>query len=114
MALLRRTGYDAVSYPNAEEFLASEQFPTRFGCVVSEMKLPGADGLGLLTALRDRNCRLPVIILTNDPDVGHAVKALHSKVSDYIVKPVIERELINRIKVALRSFKEAYEAAGEG
>lgn len=114
VTLFERTGFDAVSYPSAEEFLDVEQQPARFGCVVSEMKLPGADGLELLTALRDRNSRLPLIILTGDPDVGNAVTALHHKVSDYLVKPVIERELIKRIKVALREPKETSRLAQNG
>lgn len=112
MGLFKRTGYSAMSYSNAEEFLETEQSLATFGCVVSEMKLPGIDGLGLLTQLRDKNCRLPLIILTGDPDVSHAVKALHNKVSDYLVKPVIERDLIERIKVALRRSKEVQGLAG--
>ena len=107
MTLFERTGYAAVSYPSAEEFLTAEKNPARVGCVVSEMKLPGADGLELLTALRERNSRLPLIILTGDPDVSHAVTALHNKVSDYLVKPVIERELIKRIKVALQGARSS-------
>jgi FixJ family two-component response regulator len=114
MTLFKRTGYDAVSYPSAEEFLEAEQHPARFGCIVSEMELPGASGLELLAMLRDKNSRLPLIILTGDPDVGHAVTALHKKVSDYLVKPVIERELINRIKVALRGSKGTSGLASSG
>jgi FixJ family two-component response regulator len=106
MTLFERTGYKAVNYSSAEEFLQAEQQPARYGCVVSEMKLPGVDGLGLLTKLREMDCRLPLIILTGDSDVSHAVNALQNKVSDYLVKPVIERELIKRIKVALRRSKE--------
>jgi len=105
MALFERIGFETVSYSSAEAFLEAEPQPARFGCVVSEMKLPGANGLELLTALRDRNSQLPLIILTGDPDVRHAVTALHNKVSDYLVKPVIERELIKRIKVALGKAK---------
>ncbi len=102
VALFKRTGFDALSYVSAEDFLASEQNPVRQGCIVSEMKLPGVGGLELLSVLRNRQSRLPLVILTGDPDVGNAVAALHSKVADYLVKPVIERELIKRIKVALR------------
>ena len=106
LTLLERTGYQAASYSNAEDFLQAEQQPVRYGCIVAEMKLPGVDGLGLLAKLREMDCRLPLIILTGDPDVSHAVNALQNKVSDYLVKPVIERELIKRIKVALRRSKE--------
>jgi FixJ family two-component response regulator len=107
MTLFERTGYEAVSYPSAEAFLETELNPARIGCVVSEMKLPGVGGLELLTALRERNSRLPMIILTGDPDVSQAVTALQKKVSDYMVKPVIERDLIKRIKVALRSVRDS-------
>ena len=106
MTLFERTGYKAASYPNAEDFLQAEQHPARYGCIVSELKLPGMDGLALLAKLRDSDCRLPLMILTGDPDVSHAVNALQNKVSDYLVKPVIEREMIKRIKVALRRSKE--------
>lgn len=112
--LLRRTGFEAVSYASAEEFLDAETELARFGCIVSEMKLPGADGLELLRALQARNSRLPLIILTSDPDVGHAVTALHNKVSDYLVKPVIERELITRIKSALRGPRESRAQTQDG
>lgn len=107
-ALFERTGYETASYSSAEEFLAAVQNPARLGCVVSEMKLPGADGLELLTELRDRNSWLPLIILTGDPDVARAVTALHQKVSDYLVKPVIERELIKRIKRVLQGVNGSY------
>ncbi len=102
MKLFERTGFETVGYSSAEEFLAAEQDPARFGCIVSEMKLPGADGLELLTELRNRNSWLPLIILTGDPDVSRAVNALHHKVSDYLVKPVVEREMIKSIRAAMR------------
>ena len=70
VALFERIGFDALSYDSAEDFLAVEQNPIRQGCIVSEMKLPGAGGLELLGALRDRHSRLPFVILTGDPDVG--------------------------------------------
>ena len=114
MKLFRRAGFDAASYGSAEEFLDAENELARFGCIVSEMKLPGADGLELLRLLHVRNSRLPLVILTSDPDVGRAVTALHNKVSDYLVKPVIERELITRIKTALREPQDSHGHAQNG
>ncbi len=114
IALFERTGFAAVGYPSAEEFLKAEQHPVRYGCVVSEMTLPGVDGLELLTALRERNSELSLIILTGDPEVSHAVTALHQKVSDYLVKPVIERELIKKIKAALGMPKVVHELSQHG
>jgi len=114
MKLFERTGYKAACYANAEDFLQAEQQPARYGCIVSELKLPGMDGLELLTKIHDSGCRLPLIILTGDPDVSHAVNALQKKVFDYLVKPVIERELFKRIKAALRRSKEAQGLARHG
>lgn len=114
VALLDRSGFEPVGYSNAEEFLAAEKDSARSGCIVSEMKLPGANGLELLNTLRDNNSRLPLIILTSDPDVRHAVTALHKKAADYLVKPVIERELIKRINIALRKSKDTHGLAKNG
>ena len=77
--------------------------PALKGCVISEMDLPGMNGLDLYTALRERHVGLPFIILTGDSDVTRAVSALRHKVSDYVVKPVVERDLITRVRDALRT-----------
>ena len=114
MTLFARTGYKAACYPSAEEFLDKEPQLARYGCIVSELKLSGMDCLELLAKLRDNDCRLPMIIMTGDPDVSQAVNALQKKVSDYLVKPVIERELIRRIKMALRRSKEVQGLTGSG
>jgi len=108
LKLFERTGYEAVSYPSAEEFLATDIDPAKVGCIISEMELPGVDGLELLSVLRQRNSELPVIILTDDPDVNRAVTALRNKVLDYIVKPMVERDLIGRVKIALRLAKQIH------
>ena len=100
--LLERLGYHTVSYSSAEEFFESLASPMKHGCIISETHLPGMSGLELLTALRERRIGMPLIILTSDPDVGGAVAALHHKVSDYLLKPVVERELVTRVRDALR------------
>jgi len=44
-----------------------------------------------------------MIMLTGNPDVSNAVKALQNKAADYLLKPMVERELIGRIRTAVRS-----------
>lgn len=100
--LLSHLGYRTTVFGSAEEFLESLSVGTLQGCVISEMRLPGDDGLELLKKVKARQANLPVIILTDDPDVSHAVKALHHKASDYMMKPVVDRELANRIQGVLR------------
>lgn len=102
-ALMGRLGYKTLIYSSAEEFLDSLASPVPKGCVISEMRLPGMSGLDLYGTLREQQVGLPFIILTGDPDIPSAVKALHRKVSDYVIKPVVERDLITRVRDALRS-----------
>ena len=99
--LLSRLGYRTFVFGSAEDFLDSLSADTLHGCVISEMRLPGDDGLELLKKVKAHQASLPVIILTDDPDVSHAVKALRHKASDYMMKPVVDRELANRIKGVL-------------
>ena len=101
-SLLLRTGFDAQGFADAEELLGKKGFPAPGACVVSELNLPGLNGLALLNQLRADDKSLPFIILTGDADINMAVSALHSKVSDYVVKPVVERDLVQRIKTVLR------------
>ena len=100
-ALLGRLGHQTHVYGSAEEFLDTLSGPELSGCVISEMHLPGADGLELLKKIKEQRANLPVIILTDDPDVSRAVIALRHKASDYMMKPVVDRELAKRIQVVL-------------
>ena len=101
VSLLEKLGYCTMTFASAEDFLGSLSDPILRGCVVSEMKLPGINGLELLTALRERAISLPFIVLTSDPDVARAVTALRSKVANYLVKPFVSRDLAHTIETAL-------------
>lgn len=99
--LFRHLGYKTSVFGSAEEFLEALSEDALNGCVISEMRLPGRDGLELLKRVKAKKADLPVIILTDDPDVSRAVKALRHKASDYMMKPVVDRELANRIRGVL-------------
>jgi FixJ family two-component response regulator len=105
-ALMRRLGYRTARFVSAEDMLDALATPALKGCVISEMELPGMSGLDLYSSLRERHVGLPFIILTNDSDVTRAVSALRRKVSDYVVKPVVERDLITRVRDALRTLDD--------
>lgn len=104
--LMKRLSYRVECHSSAEQFLESVASPATKACVISEMELPGMSGLDLYTALRERQIGLPFIILTSDSDVTRAVGALHRKVADYMVKPVVERRLIRRVRNALRKLDD--------
>ena len=100
-ALLNDLGFCTSTYRSAEAYLDEEPHPPTNACIISEMNLPGMDGLNLVRTLRKRNQSLPVIILTRDTDVSRAVEALRISVADYLIKPYVERKLVNRVRSAL-------------
>ena len=103
LRLLSFLGYRIEFFGSAEEFLNHEiTDPAINACVISEMRLPGVSGLSLLKRLRRRGGDLPVIILADDPDVSSAVAALHLRVSDYMVKPIVDRDLANRLRAVFK------------
>ena len=58
-------------------------------------------GIDLTRALRERDLRVPVIILTTHGVVATAVTAMRSDIADYLVKPFVERDLVRRLRTAL-------------
>lgn len=100
-ALLRGVGYVIREYDSAEALLdCVDELPDPC-CVISELVLPGLNGLDLLRALRSRHRTLPVIMLTRDEEVAVAVDALRSNVSDYLTRPFADRDLVSRLRRAL-------------
>jgi DNA-binding NtrC family response regulator len=61
--------------------------------VVTDLKMPGMDGLQLLAKLRESDADLPVIVMTAFGEVETAVKAMRSGARDYLSKPVNVGEL---------------------
>ena len=99
--LLARVGYRTRGYASAEELLEAVDESFRPACVITELSLPGMDGVDLTRCLRSRDRLMPVIIVTRHSDVAAAVGALRASVSDYLMKPVVERDLINRLRAVL-------------
>jgi two-component system response regulator FixJ len=105
-ALLSRAGYRTRSFNSAESVLQAISEHPDHVCVISEIELPDMTGLDLISRLRQENNAAPVVILTRLSDVATAVRAMRDSVSDYLVKPYVERDLINRLKTALIKRRE--------
>ena len=67
--------------------------------VLSDVMMPGLDGMGLLTALRadERTARVPVVLLSARAGQEAAVEGLAAGADDYLVKPFSARELMARV-----------------
>ena len=89
--------------------------------VVSDIRLPGRDGLTLLKELRQYDRDLPVLLMTGHGDVSMAVQAMRDGAHDFIEKPFPSERLVAAVKSALekralvmenRQLKERLQAAG--
>jgi two-component system, LuxR family, response regulator FixJ len=88
-------------FDSAHRFLAA--LPTiEFGCVVSDIRMPGIDGIALLKQLKASHGTLPVIIMTGHGDVPLAVEAMKLGAIDFLEKPFEDDRLIGMIELALR------------
>jgi FixJ family two-component response regulator len=87
--VVQSAGVQALTYASAEELLAAFD-PATPGCVVTELKLPGLDGLTLVERLRSTEFAVPppVMIVTAFGDVASARLALKAGAVDFIEKPI--------------------------
>jgi DNA-binding NtrC family response regulator len=83
---LALSGFDTETYASAEEALRGigPEFP---GVVVSDIKMPGMDGMALLKRLLSQDSGLPVILITGHGDVPMAVEAMRVGAYDFLEKP---------------------------
>ncbi len=75
--LLRLSGFDPVSYPSAEAFLADDKKP-RFDCLLLDIRLGGMSGMDLFRLLVEQKSQIPVVFITafDDPDIRVEAEAL--------------------------------------
>lgn len=73
-----------------------------FDAVVSDLQMPGMDGLELLRRLRDSDLDLPVVFLTGAPSVETAAMALAQGAFRYLLKPIDRAALVGTVDEAVR------------
>jgi DNA-binding NtrC family response regulator len=84
--ILRREGYEVAGFDDPERALAAlaEQ---RFDLLLTDLRMPGLDGLQVLERMHARDADLPVVILTAHATIETAVRAVHLGAFDYVEKP---------------------------
>ncbi len=83
--------YKALDGPAALEILA--QHP--LDLVISDIAMPGMSGMELLSAIRERDLDLPVVLVTGDPKLDSAMQAVEHGALRYLTKPVAIEDLQN-------------------
>ncbi|MDE1935890.1 response regulator transcription factor [Bradyrhizobium sp.] len=98
--LLEESGYMVRGYRRAEELLARGT-AIEPGCIVSDVRMPGMDGLTLLRRLRAGGSTMPLILITGHGDVSMAVAAMKAGAVDFLEKPFEADALLDALVAAL-------------
>lgn len=94
--MLAAEGWQAACFRSAEEFLKADT-PSRPGCLILDVRMPGISGIEVQRVLNERKYPLPVVFLTGHADVDMAVHALKSGAKDFLQKPVEADRLLTTI-----------------
>jgi FixJ family two-component response regulator len=98
--LLRAAKYEVRGYASASEFLESDPCAEP-GCILLDLRMPGADGLDLQQSLGRMEERLPITFLTGHGDIPASVSAMKAGAVDFLTKPVQREALLGAIQNAL-------------
>jgi two-component system response regulator FixJ len=100
--LLDSAGFSVRLFDSAQVFL-SELPQLEAGCVVTDIRMPGMDGMELLRQLNGASGvrKLPIIVMTGHGDVPLAVEAMKLGALDFLEKPFEDDRLIGMIQTAL-------------
>lgn len=98
--LLLAMGLAACEFAGAAELLAAFA-PGRFDLVITDIRMPGLDGLELQRRLRAHDPSVPVIVMTSSTDEAIHARALAGGALACLAKPVAEDELLRHVRAAL-------------
>lgn len=104
--LLDSANFGVTLFETAVKFL--DALPgLQFGCVVSDVRMPGVDGIELLKRMKASHNKFPIVIMTGHGDVPLAVEAMKQGAVDFLEKPFEDDRLIGMIETALRQAEPA-------
>src|SRR6476620_9619302 len=103
--LLEARELSVQSFPSADAFLAATP-SLGPGCVLTDMQMPGMDGLALLRQIKEHNLPWPVVVMTAHGEVSLAVQALKAGASDFIEKPFTGDALIDAVLSAMQTIDQ--------
>ena len=99
--LVESFGYRTTTFESAEHFLRSGM-AAETACLITDMQMPGLNGLELQEALQSQGHQTPVIVITAYPNDKHRTRALEYEAVGYLSKPFDEQTLIACLTVAIK------------
>jgi two-component system, OmpR family, response regulator len=99
---LTEAGFTVDVVGNGQEGLERALLPPAYDALIVDLMLPGLDGLRLISTLRDRGVKSPVLILSALRSIDDRVRGLHTGGDDYLTKPFAMAELVARVQALVR------------
>ena len=99
--LVESLGYEARTFISAEHFLESDATAAT-ACLITNLQMPGLNGLELQEALRSQGCCIPIILITAFPNERDKNRAVKAGALGFLTKPFDESSLIKCLNAAIR------------
>jgi FixJ family two-component response regulator len=100
--LVESLGYNAVTFKSAEHFLESGLVADTT-CLISDVQMPGLNGLELQEALQSRGYSIPVILITAYANEKNRTRAFDNGAIGFLSKPFNEQAVIKCLTAAIKS-----------
>ena len=98
--LIERMGFDVAAFSDASDALKEFESGT-FEMLITDIRMPGMDGLAFLRAVREMDHDVPVVVATGHATLDTAVQALREGASGMVVKPFTGEEFVAEVGSAL-------------
>ena len=98
--ILQNANFEVTTAASGQEGLALLGQQT-FDLVYLDIRMPDMNGMDVLKAIHARLPEIPVVLFTAQPDLNSAVEALRQGATDYLLKPLKPRNLIERTEIIL-------------
>ena len=103
-SILSKAGYTVEKAPNAEEALKKFNNGIRVDLLITDLNMPGMNGIELIREVRNLPSYkfMPILFLTTESQQARKMEAKAAGASGWIVKPATADELLNTIKLVIR------------
>jgi EAL domain-containing protein (putative c-di-GMP-specific phosphodiesterase class I)/CheY-like chemotaxis protein len=99
--VLSRAGFTVEAAASGAEALGLLERGLRIGAVVTDLHMPGIDGLGFMKAVRKLDLDVPVIVVTGYPSLESAVRVIEYGCFRYLTKPASATDLVAAVRSAV-------------
>jgi FixJ family two-component response regulator len=103
--LFLSTRTEARSFEGAQDLLDNADL-TRPGCILLDVRLPGANGLDFQLHLERMGNRMPIIFMTGHGDIPMTVRAMKAGAIDFLAKPFRDQDILDAVAIAFQKDRD--------